>query len=942
MRRMLITMLLKRNQILSFDTYRCTICNFKANWRSSVCRHIRNVHSTNDYTGLLEGTRRFFNGETKPLDIVCLSVEKKDKEPTEFRTPTPSVSSEPDVEDNSDKKHKCTICPYRTAKPNLLKFHMSCHKPQPGVVQEKCKFCPYYVVAKRLLHQHMRLHMQEMHNRQKEATLQKSATPVKKSSIFQSTTPGTVTPKKYKCNNCPYQSNSKNDILYHKQFHRQRPSCEFKCDYCDYWVTHRRLIRQHMKVHDNAPSPALSSSAQSSPTKSDITESSAIHDTVQLAMYKQRMISAKIAPSISQKPVMSPMKIACSVGNKSGYALKNGVYRKMHKCSKCPYMNLRLRNLRLHELMHGNRKSKTPLQKCPHCDYSVGSKGLLSHHLKVHQPGYMMAITDVSAPEIGINGTTHDDEEVDSDENNSDTADITMETKADTLFEIAKFKKYSCEKCPYASAKRSHYERHVSLHGSKQRCQCKYCDYSVPSNNLLAQHMKLHMSPNQNLLAVQSLSNLQLLEEVPADVALASALPPLDRKGSFSVSITHDHMDLYENSPELDIEPKKLYRCDRCPYANVRRDHLLAHLKFHMIKSELVCPYCDYSVAKQHLLTQHIRVHFCPLPELSNWLVQNGEMERMKLSKDPDISEALFVAELYRTDGCGKSQSDDESNENVKAEESADVENKDDKVKLQENDIKEEQTKETEVTPSSPSNAEPFTGSQEEKILEDEKADTKADDKVDVKADDGVDDEGRKTDEYICQYCDREFPSSDILVKHEMQHLIGNNYEEYMAQIQQMADISDEEEGEDVLMEDAQSDTVAPPGDGMSDGSSSPDEDENYHDEIRLIDDIPLEDEIHDDECQQYEQKENISQVDNGTIDSINDSIDDDDDEISFKIDDEISFKIDDVTNTSKNEDSSVIGDENSAVIDDKGSAVISNEEQMDVEDDVAEKENVE
>ena len=30
---------------------------------------------------------------------------------------------------------------------------------------------------------------------------------------------------------------------------------------------------------------------------------------------------------------------------------------------------------------------------------------------------------------------------------------------------------------------------------------------------------------------------------------------------------------------------------------------------------------------------------------------------------------------------------------------------------------------------------------------------------------------------YICQYCDREFPSSKLLISHEMQHLIGNHFE---------------------------------------------------------------------------------------------------------------------------------------------------------------------
>ena len=35
----------------------------------------------------------------------------------------------------------------------------------------------------------------------------------------------------------------------------------------------------------------------------------------------------------------------------------------------------------------------------------------------------------------------------------------------------------------------------------------------------------------------------------------------------------------------------------------------------------------------------------------------------------------------------------------------------------------------------------------------------------------------KPAESYICQYCDREFKHSDSLVRHEMQHLIGNSYE---------------------------------------------------------------------------------------------------------------------------------------------------------------------
>ena len=109
-------------------------------------------------------------------------------------------------------------------------------------------------------------------------------------------------------------------------------------------------------------------------------------ELTELAAIKQKMISAKVTASLSKSPVVSPMKLASSLTTdteKPSYVLKNGLYRKLHKCKKCPYTNVRARNMQLHEMMHGPRASPHPLMKCPYCDYYVGSKGLLSHHMKV-------------------------------------------------------------------------------------------------------------------------------------------------------------------------------------------------------------------------------------------------------------------------------------------------------------------------------------------------------------------------------------------------------------------------------------------------------------------------------------------------------------------------------------------------------------------------------
>lgn len=378
-----------------------------------------------------------------------------------------------------------------------------------------------------------------------------------------------------------------------------------------------------------------------------------------------------------------------------------------------------MRNLRLHQQMHGMRSTAHPLMKCPHCDYYVGSKGLLSHHLKLHQQKYLPdpndnAVSELELKEGGVNLESEDLDDKD--------ADISHENRVDALLEIAHFKKFCCERCPYASAKRTHFERHIELHGSKQRYTCDYCDYGVPSNNLLVQHRKLHLRPNPNLVATQSISNLQQLPEIPADLALASVLPPMDPKNFTPLAVTHDHLDLYENTqPEKeDSEPKKLYRCDRCPYSNTRRDHMLTHLKFHIVQSELACPYCDYSVSKNHLLAQHVRVHFCPLPELASWLTENGQKERIEQAKDQVLSEALQIAQLYQqTDKSLITVTNGETSEHLNVENSKNP---------QINSKLEEQTS------------------------------------------------------LVCQYCDRSFTDAASILKHERQHLIGNQFEYFLLQ----------------------------------------------------------------------------------------------------------------------------------------------------------------
>lgn len=86
------------------------------------------------------------------------------------------------------------------------------------------------------------------------------------------------------------------------------------------------------------------------------------------------------------------------------------------------------------------------------------------------------------------------------------------------------------------------------------RYTCSYCDYSVPTAELLKPHEQLHSQPNRNLLATQSIMNLTKLKPVSADMQLAHSAEVVDG----TLRDVHDHLNLYENvdsDQQMDSQP---------------------------------------------------------------------------------------------------------------------------------------------------------------------------------------------------------------------------------------------------------------------------------------------------------------------------------------------------------------------------------------------------
>ena len=382
------------------------------------------------------------------------------------------------------KTLRCDICPYRTNKLGLLTIHKTYHRPQAKNTY-KCTHCPYYVCAPRLLHQHVRIHMDGVppvtNGDGSKEHVPKRSEVVAKADMAQ-----------LRCSICPYVGRTKNDVIYHRQFHRPRPTAPYRCPLCPFWVGQKQKLAQHQKVHQGA---------DRRPTET--------HSST------ERIESGQ-------------------GGNGKETADRAGV---QDNVQNVPFPGF------------GDARSTT---------------------LYLAQNGSNKA----SGRDLSIDGGKADVQQ--------GTSDGRRRRVARTM--------WRCDKCPYVTAKRSQHETHRQLHGSCQRHTCRLCDYSVGGLHLLMQHVRLH----HRQVDTTDLGAKQPTEQTTSD-------PPEDSQTSSSSK--HD---------------RPLFRCDRCPYSNSRRDHLLCHARFHASEGPLRCPQCDYSVSKVHLLTQHLRVHQLPTESMQN------------------------------------------------------------------------------------------------------------------------------------------------------------------------------------------------------------------------------------------------------------------------------------------------------------------------------------
>ncbi|KAL0273642.1 UNVERIFIED_CONTAM: hypothetical protein PYX00_006270 [Menopon gallinae] len=420
-------------------------------------------------------------------------------------------------------------------------------------------------------------------------------------------------PKRYKCRQCPYVSNSKTQFLYHKQFHRPRDA-PFKCMYCSYNVSRRHLLYQHLRVHDTSQEQNNSEQQSSSDSPVDPIPAPEI-DTADM-------------PEI---PLV--------------WVFKSGNFQKMFKCRWCPHVNVRKINIQEHEKMHrpeGKNSSNSQQQpsfklQCPDCNYMCKNAGVLSSHLKVHQGFYgeIRSLVDptktdaeqvqalqkairIVEPEvvISVDGDTKEEckESNEKDQspqpesvyNQSSSHDQNRDHNDDTR-KIISF----CSKCPARFFLKRELRIHSKFHLIRSPFGCPYCSYAARQRPHLLSHYKVHSQEYQQRTA-----------ELVNSYAVSTENP---RQKTVIITKTSDVIDgpvwMLENCnsekkrDENKLESKKKYSdrtkysCSRCPAKFIKFVALQYHRTLHGGSHQHKCKYCDYAVKTYGNLVRHQLVH---------------------------------------------------------------------------------------------------------------------------------------------------------------------------------------------------------------------------------------------------------------------------------------------------------------------------------------------
>ncbi|XP_013200607.1 zinc finger protein 91 isoform X2 [Amyelois transitella] len=520
--------------------YRCGHCNQLSNWKHVIQRHCRLKH----------------DGIIKVITTI---------------KPKPETSTSSEITGDT-----CTKCPFRSTDRKILMAHLQQHQPSPDSIF-KCYFCPFFVKDEPELIQHLLLHgITEPEEYIAKAMGSRSPLP---DPIMQPGSSGTSSSstKRHKCTECPYETNSKSQYMYHEQFHRApNETREYKCPECNYSVSKRHLLNQHLRVHGIITKKS-ESEAELEAMVSDTNKTEKTDDFSMLKEIPFVWVSAK------------------------------NEFHKMYKCRFCSYVNSQKCKIPNHEKIHCVENSETTIYKCSECKFTCDNAVRIAEHSKAHGEIYGRIYCPVE-PDVP------DEEQIDKlrkvieVEKTNVQEELQKEETSACENKVVKIL-YFCQKCPSRFFTEEELTTHDTRHNETFFNKCKRCEFSSPNEDELETHVTVHSDEYHT--KTKMLKFMHNMHPAHMQPQLELVHCPTTSNITWIVSKSNKN---YENDSSIrkssdTKHTSKQYFCKECPAKFFKSSALTYHLGLHGSDGEHRCKKCNYAVKNIGNLAKHELLH---------------------------------------------------------------------------------------------------------------------------------------------------------------------------------------------------------------------------------------------------------------------------------------------------------------------------------------------
>lgn len=461
----------------------------------------------------------------------------------------------------------CNKCPYRTSDKKLLIAHLQQHQPSPNSIF-KCYFCPYFVKDEPELISHLLLHgITDPEDYIAKAMGTKSPGPPEPQAPVTTTSNST---KRHKCIECPYETNSKSQFMYHEQFHRLPADTPYKCPECNYSVSKRHLLHQHLRVHGikRIETEAELEAAQSKVAKMDF--------QINLDEIPYVWVSAK------------------------------NEFHKMYKCRYCSYVNAVKSKIPNHEKIHCIvfENSDSTIYKCLECKFTCDNAGRLAEHSKTHGEIYGRIYCPVEYDVPDDEQITKLRKVIEIEKSANPEGFSRDEGTTQELREIKLL--YFCQKCPARFFEDAELDVHEKCHDVSLPNKCKICDFSVTEENELAAHDIVHTDEyHTKTKMLKFVHHSHPLHKQPMlDFVLCQDTSEVTWRATGPCK-----PEYVEPPMKKDKHVPKQYYCKQCPAKFFKSSALTYHMGLHGGDGEFKCKKCNYAVKNVGNLGKHELVH---------------------------------------------------------------------------------------------------------------------------------------------------------------------------------------------------------------------------------------------------------------------------------------------------------------------------------------------